>query len=187
MPGFLRTANRPAGLPVSLLLLALAVACNPRAAAPPADGYVRDRCAAAVPGSIVIYGDVEQRLEISVSELRNLERSRFDGQFHDGRPARFEGVPVSTLLTMAGVPAQLRSGDLVRLVVIEAADGYRAVFSLAEFNTGYRERVPILADRQDGEPIRENFGPVQLIVPGDLRQGRWVRQVECIRVERWAP
>lgn len=147
----------------------------------------RQRCEFAVPGKVVVLGEAGARLELSPEELAAMPAVRFDGSFHDGRPARFEGVPLWQLLRQVGVPEALRSGDLTRLVAVQAADGYQAVFALAELSPDFRGEVPLLAFRQEGAPIREGFGPVQVIVPGDQRQARWVRQVECIRLDRWRP
>lgn len=141
-----------------------------------------ERCELATPGQLVIHGEGVRTLRISHAELAELPRVNFRGQFSDGRPAIFEGVALWTLLRRAGVPDTLRSGDLVRSVVVEAADGYRALYSIAELSPAFRTEVPLLADRQEGRPIREGFGPVQVIVPGELRQSRWVRQVECLRI-----
>jgi hypothetical protein len=146
-----------------------------------ANGQEPGRCAVAEPGSIVVCGDVP-RLVIPADSLKTMPRVTFTGEFHDGRPARFDGVTIWQILQAAGLPDTLRSGDLTSSVLVEAADGYRVLFALAEFDPAFRAEVPLLADLEAGEPIAERFGPLQVIVPGELRQARWVRQVECLRV-----
>jgi hypothetical protein len=42
----------------------------------------------------------------------------------------------------------------------------------------------ILADTQDGALLSPEYGPLQVIVPGEIRHARWVRQVQCIRLGR---
>jgi hypothetical protein len=164
-----------------ILLLSLAA---PGASAGQATGPMRERCTLAVPRHLVVYGDGLTTTAVPLGNLATLPRAAFRGTFRDGRPANFEGVALWEFLVRAGVPDTLRSSDLLRSVVVEAADGYRARLSLAELSPAFRSEVPLLADRQDGDPIRPGFGPVQVIVPGDLRQSRWVRQVECLRVDR---
>jgi hypothetical protein len=144
-------------------------------------------CELAVPGGLVVYGDDLDPQVISRSELEALPRVDFDGHFHDGRPARFAGMLLRDILVRAGaMPGRMRSGDLTRYAVVEAADGYRALFTLAELDPAFREAPPLLAYEQDEAPIRDGFGPLQVIVPGDQRQARWVRQVECVRIGRVA-
>lgn len=55
-------------------------------------------------------------------------------------------------------------------------------FGIAEFDPGFTDRVIILADRKDGGALAANAGPFQLIVSGEKRAGRWVRQVVSIEV-----
>lgn len=144
----------------------------------------RTGCPVAEPGMVVVYGDLPAPGRVPAADLRGMPRVAFHGQFTDGRPADFEGVRLWDLLVRAGLADSLRSGDLTRYIVVEAADGYRAAFALAELHGSFRAEPPLLADRQDGAAIREGFGPLQVVVPTELRQSRWVRQVECLRLLR---
>ena len=69
-------------------------------------------------------------------------------------------------------------------VVVEAADGYRAVFALAELDPEFTDRVILLADRRDDKPLPGQAGPFQIIVPGEKKHARWVRQVIRLKVGR---
>lgn len=42
--------------------------------------------------------------------------------------------------------------------------------------------IATYAYEQGGQPLDENSGPIQLIVPDEKRRARWVRQVDRIRV-----
>jgi hypothetical protein len=44
-------------------------------------------------------------------------------------------------------------------VLVEATDGYRAVFSLAELDPELIDRVVLLADTKDGQPLPPREGP----------------------------
>ena len=92
------------------------------------------------------------------------------------------------LLTRAGVPsgAALRGRELAAAVVVTGADGYTVAFGIGEFDVGFTDRVTILADRRDGAALGGNEGPFQLIVPGEKRPARWVRQVASIEVRNLA-
>jgi hypothetical protein len=63
------------------------------------------------------------------------------------------------------------------------AEDYRALFSLAELDATFTNEDPvILAVTQDGKPLSERDGPYRIVVPGDNRQSRWVRDVKMIWV-----
>jgi len=90
------------------------------------------------------------------------------------------------ILAKAGVPfgKDLRGKAMVFYVVAEAADGYRAVFALPELDPTYSDRVILLADHRDGRPLSAKEGPLQIVVPGEKKHARWVRQVITLRVGR---
>jgi len=44
-------------------------------------------------------------------------------------------------------------------VIVEATDGYRAVFSLAELDPELTDRIILLADTKDGQPLPPHEGP----------------------------
>jgi hypothetical protein len=69
-------------------------------------------------------------------------------------------------------------------IVVEAADGYRCVFSVAEVDEKLTGRKVVLVDRRDGKPLDAKEGPLRLVVPDDSRPARWVRQVATIRVAK---
>ena len=72
------------------------------------------------------------------------------------------------------------------VVVADAADGYRVVFSLAELDGDFAGEQVIVADSTDGKSLDAHHGPLQLVVPGDKRQGRWVRMLKSISVQSFA-
>jgi hypothetical protein len=69
-------------------------------------------------------------------------------------------------------------------VLVEAADGYQAVFSLAELRPELTDRVILLADTKDGQPLRPHEGPFRIIVCGKKRLARWVCQVKVMTVRK---
>ena len=87
-------------------------------------------------------------------------------------------------MTRVGVPtgADLRGPELAKTVIVTGADGYRVAFAMAELDPGFTERICILADRRDGAPLPANAAPFQVILSGELRPARWVRQVVSIEV-----
>jgi hypothetical protein len=69
-------------------------------------------------------------------------------------------------------------------LVVGAADGYRVVFALPKIDLAFNDRLILLADRRDQQPLPPEEGPLRLIVPGEKRQARWVRQVTTVTIRQ---
>jgi hypothetical protein len=95
-------------------------------------------------------------------------------------------VAVATVLQEAGVTLgkELRGRRLADCLLVEAADGYRVAFSLAEIDPTMSDGVVLLADSKDGKPLDAKEGRYRLVVPRDKRYARWVRQVVRLSVQR---
>ena len=103
-----------------------------------------------------------------------------------GAQVEYGGVPVAEILKKAGAPLgkELKGPNMAVGLVASAPDGYRVLFSLAEFDPAFSDRVILLADRRDGKPLDNREGPLRLIVPGDKRHARWIRGVDALEVFR---
>jgi hypothetical protein len=101
---------------------------------------------------------------------------------HD-KPAEFDGVPLASVLALAGVQLgdKLRGPRLSEVLLVEAADGYKVAFALAEVDPAFATREILVADKRDGKPLDAKEGPLRIVVPGDKRPARWVRQVTTLR------
>jgi DMSO/TMAO reductase YedYZ molybdopterin-dependent catalytic subunit len=137
-------------------------------------------------GLVEITGEISKPQTISTVEFRKLPRQSLRAQAHDGLERLYEGVPLVDVLAMTGVPTDknLRGQALAIYVAVEASDGYRAVFSLAELDRSMTDRVVLLADRRDGQPLTANDGPLSVVVPGEKKHARWVKQVIRLKVGR---
>ena len=115
--------------------------------------------------------------------LAALPREAVSARVHETTLA-CEGVPLFALLRASGAVPEgaLRSAQLSRYVLVDARDGYRVLFSLAELDPGTGKRDAWLVDRCDGAALDDKDGPLRLLVPGDARAARSVRQVESISV-----
>ncbi len=89
------------------------------------------------------------------------------------------GVALADLAARAGVPsgAAVKGEALATVIVAEGADGYRVVFSLGEIDATLGKTPIIVADRCDAAPLGAAEGPLRLVVPGDSRGARSVRQL----------
>ncbi len=133
-----------------------------------------------------VRGEVSRPLTLTASEFARLPRRTVRALGHDRVESQFEGVPLVEILARAGVPVgkDLRGPAMALYLVVEASDGYRAVFALAELDPAFSERLILLADRRDGRPLPDPAGPLQVIVPGEKKHARWVRQVLRLRIGR---
>jgi hypothetical protein len=97
---------------------------------------------------------------------------------------QFEGVPLSALLSLAGIQLgdAMRGHRMTEALLVEAADGYKVVFALAESDPAFATREIIVADKRDGKPLDAKEDPLRIVAPGDKRPARWVRQVTTLRI-----
>jgi hypothetical protein len=86
------------------------------------------------------------------------------------------------VLVNAGAVDPAKPADAVHLGVhVVGADGWIAVFGLAELSPEFAGKPIQLADQMNGEPIPGSR--LRLIVPGERRGGRSVRDVVRIDIE----
>jgi DMSO/TMAO reductase YedYZ molybdopterin-dependent catalytic subunit len=135
---------------------------------------------------LTVKGEVKQELHLSTTDLKTMPRMKVTAKDHDGTAREYEGVALQALLAKAGVSqgGELRGKNMTLVVVAEASDGYRAAFSLAELDADFGGAQVLVADLEDGKPLDAQHGPLRLVVPGDKRQGRWVRLVKTISVQK---
>lgn len=100
---------------------------------------------------------------------------------HTNANQRYSGVPLMELLIRLGVPDKPHGKDLRLYLVAEGADGYKAVYSVAEVNPAAHEATVIVADALDGKAL-QTAGPLELIASGDKHPARWVRNLAAVRV-----
>jgi len=133
---------------------------------------------------IAITGAVPTPERYTLEQLQKLGSTNVTARDHDGTNAEFTGLPLETLLRRAGAPMgeALRGKALMTAVVVHAADQYQAVFSLAELESTMVAQPALLAWSRNGQGLAPTQGPLRLIVPGDKRQARWVRQVTAVEV-----
>jgi DMSO/TMAO reductase YedYZ molybdopterin-dependent catalytic subunit len=131
-------------------------------------------------------GDVERPLILKGEGLAKLSCQTLRVQEHDGRKSLFEGVAIVELLRLAGVPLgkDLRGERMLTYLVVEVADGYRVVFALPEIDPAFTDRTVLLVDCRDGQSLSAHEAPLRVIVPGEKRQARWIRQVTAFTIHR---
>lgn len=134
-------------------------------------------------GVLRVTGTVPHALTLNRDEVANMPHQSVTASAQN-QSGRFDGVPLIELLKRAGVPTgeAIRGPELAKCVVVTGADGYRVVFALAELDAAFTDRIVLLADKRNGATLPDDALPYQLIVPGEKRPSRWVRQVVSIEV-----
>ena len=131
-----------------------------------------------------VVGEVATLPDLDARAWAKPPRRSVDAIDRDGTKGRYEGVALGELLKRAGAPhgETLKGSALSLCVVVEASDAYRVVFALPELDELFTDRTILVADRKDGEPLVAPAGPLRIIVPGEKRQARWVREAIVVHV-----
>lgn len=136
---------------------------------------------------LTVTGEDGKALRLTAADLGKLPRQTVRAADHGKEATGYEGIPLVELLKLAGATLgdALGHGDApVWYVAVEAKDGYRAVFSLSELDPAFTDKGALLVDRKEGKPLGDSEGPLRIVVPGEKRHARWVRQVTGIRIGR---
>jgi DMSO/TMAO reductase YedYZ molybdopterin-dependent catalytic subunit len=143
-----------------------------------------DRPQSAGPSAVRVVGEVTGPLTLSAADMATMPRTTVSAKDKQGVPHTYAGVALADIFRRAGVPtgAQLRGKNMTKYVLVSCADGYKVVFSLAELDSAFTDRVVILADQMEGKPLPPANGPFRIIVPGDKRPARDCFQVASIAI-----
>lgn len=137
------------------------------------------------PPKITVTGIDGKSTDLTMAELGKLPQHIVKAAEH-GVPVQFEGVLLTDILAQVARPTgdQFHGTAAGYYVLIEAADGYKAVFAWAEQDPGFMEKPVYLVTHRDGKPLAAKEGPFELVAPGEKRNGRWVRQVTAISIRQ---
>jgi DMSO/TMAO reductase YedYZ molybdopterin-dependent catalytic subunit len=132
---------------------------------------------------VKVVGEVLTPLTLTASDLEAMPRTTASAKDKQGVMHSFSGVAIADILNKAGVTTgrQLRGENLAKYLLVSCADGYQVVFSLAELDSSFTDRVVILADQEEGKPLAAGVGPFRLIVPGERKPAR-----NCFQVTTFA-
>ncbi|WP_288428088.1 molybdopterin-dependent oxidoreductase [uncultured Spirosoma sp.] len=135
--------------------------------------------------TLTVLGEVTKPLTLQPANFKGMLHTEITVADRDGKEHRYAGVPLITLLNQAGAStgAALKGKNLTKYVVVKAADGYEVVFALAELDPDFSTRTILLADSVDGAPLADGVGPYRVVVPGEKKPARWIRQVTSLEVK----
>jgi hypothetical protein len=134
--------------------------------------------------NISISGDGITLLTFTKGMFADMKQVVIMAKGHDEKVHRYSGVTLADILAKAGVMLgdSAKRKTILSYVVITAADNYKAIYTLPEIDPLFANRSIILASRADKKPLSTEDGPFQIIVPGERKHARWVRQVTGIQV-----
>jgi len=121
---------------------------------------------------------------LSRADLEALPHVKVTASEHGSPPVSFEGVTLKSVLEKTGVTfgESMKGKRLTNCLLVEAADGYRAVIALPELDPAFTDKQTVLAFLRDGKPLGEKEGPYRIVIPDEKRMARWVRQVTALKV-----
>ena len=127
--------------------------------------------------SFTVQGINGKSVELSAADLSKLPQQTIKTTDHD-KPVTFQGVALKDVLAKVDLPLgeSFHHTATSYYLLVEAKDGYRAIFSWAEMDPGFMDKPVYMIAKPDGS--------FQLVVPGEKRGGRWVRQVTALRVKQ---
>lgn len=135
---------------------------------------------------LTVSGEVKTPLKLSLAQVKALPTTKVTAKDPDGNSATYEGVALCEVLKRAGVPQgeSLHKDALQLCVLAKAADGYKVVFALAELDPSFSDRQVLLAFSRNGTELDTKTGPFRVVIPGEKKHGRWIRQVRELEVVR---
>lgn len=128
---------------------------------------------------VKVEGEVLKPLSLSISDLSKMKRVDVSMKDRDGKTQQYSGVPIFEILQQAGVTVgkELKGENLTKYMLVRCSDGYELVFSLAELDPSFTNRVVILADSKDGKPLADGIGPFRLVAADENKSARSAHEV----------
>lgn len=179
---------------VALVVAALAgvgacAAPAPQAPAPAPAAATAAPAAVALPpeGTVRLTGDLREPGELTVEKLRGMTLQTVDVAYRSGKGPEqhtVTGVPLAELFPVSALATtDAKNDQLAFSVLAVGADGYAALVAYGEVSPDFGNRGILLAVTEDGTELARP----RLVVPGDVKGGRYVSDVVELHVTRAAP
>ena len=130
-------------------------------------------------GELPLISTDTDSFDFASADFAKLPQKEVTAKDRQGTQTKYAGVLIADLLKQADVALgeRLRGKLLANHLLVEAGDKYRVVFSLPEVDPESTDNVVLLAHSRDGMALDAAHGPLQIIVPAEKRQVRWVKNV----------
>jgi hypothetical protein len=95
---------------------------------------------------LTVQTDSGKQVVLSRTDLEALPHVKVTASEHSSGPVNFEGVTLKSVLEKAGVTfgESMKGKRLANCLLVEAADGYRAVIALPELDPAFTDRQTLL-------------------------------------------
>ncbi|WP_430334628.1 molybdopterin-dependent oxidoreductase [Rhodococcus sp. ACT016] len=134
-------------------------------------------------GSVRVDGAVDNPLTLSGDRLRAYPAQVQAVQFESAAGTQshsYDGAALTDILDDAKLrtPSGPKNPELSFAVLATGADGYRAAVSWGELSPKFGATPILVAYTEDGHPL----DAPRLVVPGDIKGGRYVSELTDLRV-----
>ena len=130
-------------------------------------------------GRVEIDGQVQHSVAFSIEGLAALPSVEVQSQREGGAMAAYVGPLLWPILSTAGlVDGPGKGAHLQHVFFARGADGYAVAIAIGEIDPGFEGKPVIIAYKQDGVMLTAP----RLVVPGDHKAGRAVRDLVAIEV-----
>ncbi|WP_198171523.1 molybdopterin-dependent oxidoreductase [Mucilaginibacter aquatilis] len=134
--------------------------------------------------NITVSGRGISTVTLGKAEISALKPVIIMAKGHDQKVHRYTGAALADVLKRAGVILgdSSKRETILSYIIVTAADKYKAIYALPEIDPLFANRTIILAYKVDKKALPENDAPFQIIVAGEKKHARWVRQVSAIEL-----
>lgn len=136
---------------------------------------------------ITIARENKPSVSLDFSELKKIPFVSVKASGHDKVEHDYEGVELWRLLSLVGY----QFGDSLKgklyassILTVKAIDGYQTIFTLIELDPTFSDKKYILAYSCDQKKLDSKDGFYQIIIPGEKRHARWIRQVRSMEIRQ---
>lgn len=136
------------------------------------------------PSTLQVSGAGLATRSLSAKDVAALKHVAVNVKGHDGKNHRYTGVLLADILNQAGagIGQPGWQNTITSYVLVTALDKYKVIYALAEIDPLFTDDTIILAFQADGRPLNAEDAPFQMIVPGEKKHARWIRQVNTIQL-----
>ncbi len=136
--------------------------------------------------ALVVHGAAIEPVRMSAADLRKLPAVHIHAALEHRPEGDYDCAFAVSVLAAAGVPFgnSLRGKRMAEYLRVRAADDYEVVFALPELDPDFTDKQVLLCYLKNGSALEPYEGPLLIVVPGEKRQARWVRQVTDFFIEK---
>ncbi|UII26339.1 molybdopterin-dependent oxidoreductase [Fulvivirga maritima] len=127
----------------------------------------------------------DNTIEVSLEDLESLPQVDKQLTGHDKKAHAYHGVLLKDVLELIDVNFEKSNikGNLTKYILVDALDGYKVIYSVTEVDPQFKDEAVFIAYQADNKSLPEHVGPFQMIVPGEKKHARWIREIKSINVK----